>query len=227
VSPVGKVALPSRADPGRCSVPWIPVRVRPVTLDDLATLLELGDELREQILPGEGRSTTRQGNMAGRAALAQRYTEAIEDPERHLVLAVGGRDGEPEEPLGMALLTIASANALLDIPAVHVSHAVVSDKHRRRGAGKALVAAAAAYAEEHGIEQLVVSVHPGSRDAARFFARLGFAPLAVRRTAPVSVVRRRLAQGERSEQGIRRRPIRLARQPGVGLPLGSADGGDS
>lgn len=206
---------------------WTPVRVRPVTLADLQTLLELGDELRDQVLPGEGRSGSRQGNMAGRAALAQRYTEAIEDPERHLVLAVGGLDGAPEEPLGMALLTIASANALLDIPAVHVSHGVVSDKHRRRGAGKALVAAAASFAEDHGIDQLVVSVHPGSRDAARFFARLGFAPLAVRRTAPVSVVRRRLAQGERTEQGIRRRSMRLSRPAGLGLPLGSADGGDS
>jgi ribosomal protein S18 acetylase RimI-like enzyme len=208
-------------------VPWTPVRVRPVTLDDLPALLALGDELRDQVLPGEGRGASRASTMAGRAALAQRYTEAIEDPERHLVLAVGGRDGEPEEPLGMALLTIASANALLDIPAVHVSHAVVSDKHRRRGAGKALVAAAAAFAEEHGIEQLVVSVHPGSREAARFFARLGFAPLAVRRTAPVALVRRRLAQGERAEPGGRRRPLRLPRHGSVGLPLGSADGGDS
>ena len=46
----------------------------------------------------------------------------------------------------------------------------VAGTHRKRGAGKALVAAAAAFAEERGIEQLVVSVHPGSRDAARFFA---------------------------------------------------------
>jgi ribosomal protein S18 acetylase RimI-like enzyme len=210
-------------------VPWSPVRVRPVTVEDLPTLLELGDELREQVLPVEGTTRTRGGamasrTMAGRAALSQRYTEAIADPERHLVLAVGGGDGEQEVALGMALLTIASANALLDIPAVHVSHAVVSDKHRRRGAGKALVAAAAAYAEEHGIDQLVVSVHPGSREAARFFARLGFAPLAVRRTAPVAVVRRRLAQGERTPAQRVRRPKRLV---GLGVPLGSADGGDS
>jgi GNAT superfamily N-acetyltransferase len=199
-----------------------------VTLADLPALLEFGDELRDQVLPVEGGTRTRGGTMAARAALSQRYTEAIADPDRHLVLAVGGKVGEPEEPLGMALLTIATANALLDIPAVHVSHAVVSDKHRRRGAGKALVAAAAAFAEDHGIEQLVVSVHPGSREAARFFARLGFAPLAVRRTAPVSVVRRRLSLGERSaEHLVRRRSRRPVRPHGIGVPLGSADGGDS
>ncbi|MCW2599007.1 MAG: family N-acetyltransferase [Frankiales bacterium] len=202
--------------------------MRPVTPDDLPTLLELGDELRDQILPVEGGARVRSGTMAARAALAQRYSEAIADPDRHLVLAVGGKEGEREEPLGMALLVIASANALLDIPAVHLSHAVVSDRHRRRGAGKALVTAAASFAEEHGIEQLVVSVHPGSRDAARFFARLGFVPLAVRRTAPVAVVRRRLALGERTaEHLVRRRRKPQVRPLGLGVPLGSADAGNS
>lgn len=196
-----------------------------MTLDDLPALLEFGEELREQLLPVEGGTRGRGATMAGRAALTQRYTEAIADPERHLVLAVGGREGEAEEPLGMALFTIATANALLDIPAVHVSHAVVSDRHRKRGAGKALVAAAAAFADEHGIEQLVVSVHPGSREAARFFARLGFAPLAVRRTAPVSVVRRRLSLGERTaEHLVRRRPKRPLR---ASVPLGQVDESDS
>jgi len=181
------------------------VRVRAVTEDDLPVLLELGEELRDQVLPVEGKS--RGTSVTSRAALAQRYSEAIADPSRHLVLAVGGKDGEPEVALGMALFTVSTANALVDLPAVHMSHAVVADRHRKRGAGKALVAAAAAYAEEHGIEQLVVSVHPGSRDAARFFARLGFAPQAVRRTAPVSVVRRKLTGTERIVRQTRRRAV--------------------
>ncbi len=192
-------------------MPWSPVRVRPATLADLPVLLELGKELRDLLLPVEAASRTR-GTVASQAALAQRYAEAVEDPERHLVLAIGGREGAAEEPLGMAVFVLTSVTPLLDTPAVHVSHAVVADRHRRRGAGKALVAAAAAYAEERGIEQLVVSVHPGSREAARFFARLGFAPTAVRRTAPVSVVRRRLAVDVRlPEQLIRRRPRRPVR----------------
>jgi N-acetylglutamate synthase-like GNAT family acetyltransferase len=127
----------------------------------------------------------------------------------------------------MALLTVGTANALLDVPAVSMSHAVVGDRHKRRGAGKALVAAAAAHAEQLGIDQLVVSVHPGSRDANRFFARLGFAPLAVRRTAPVSAVRRRLAQTDNrsvADHVVRRRPLRGTRLPHIaGVPLGPAD----
>ena len=185
---------------------WQPVRVRPVTEDDLPALLALGEELREQLLPvetgGRGRAS------AGRSALEQRYRDAVADPDRHLVVAVEGPEGG-EQVLGMALLSVASTNALLDIPAVHVTHSVVAGRHRKRGAGKALVSAAAAFAEERGIEQLVVSVHPGSRDAARFFARLGFAPMAVRRAAPVSVVRRRLALVDRPAESLtRRRTIR-------------------
>lgn len=200
------------------------VRVRPAVEADLPALLDFGDDLREQLLPvtdigKRGRGLT----AAARAPLAARYVEAIADPKRHLVLAVGLGD----EPLGMALFTVTSANALLDIPAVHMSHAVVPDKHRRRGVGKALVAACAAFAEERSIEQVVVSVHPGSRDANRFFARLGFAPLAVRRVAPVAVVRRQLAaMGEvsaadhvvRQLRRTSRRPARVA-----ALPLGSRE----
>lgn len=192
------------------------LRVRPAQVCDLPALLAFGEQLRDQLLPTTEAGGRVRGVPAGaRAQLEQRYLEALQDPGRHLVVVVG----EDEEALGMALFTIASANALLDLPAVHMSHAVVADRHRRRGAGKALVAAAAAYAEQHGLEQLVVSVHPGSRDANRFFARLGFAPLAVRRVAPVAVVRRRLSQADRTvDHVVRRRPRRLS----MGLPLGHA-----
>jgi len=198
------------------------VTVRPATLEDLPALLAFGKELREQLLPVDGGKRGRPSALASRPVLEGRYLEALADPDRHLVVAVNERG----EALGMALLVVASANALLDMPAVHVSHALVLDRFRRRGAGKALVAAAASFAEEHGLDQLVVSVHPSSREANRFYARLGFAPLAVRRVAPVSVVRRMLASGEpRSvEQAVRRRPRRPARlRVGALGRLGPAD----
>jgi ribosomal protein S18 acetylase RimI-like enzyme len=201
-------------------MPRTALHVRPATVADVPALLAFGDELRDAVLASpEAGGRARGAPAAARAALEQRYLEALEDPERHLVVVVN----DAEEPLGMALFTIASANALLDLPAVHMSHAVVADRHKRRGAGKALVAAAAAHAEAHGLEQIVVSVHPGSRDANRFFARLGFAPLAVRRVAPVGVVRRRLAQVESrpADHVVRRRPRRVGRRSAVSL--GPAD----
>ncbi len=186
---------------------WHAVRVRPVEDTDLPALLELGAELRDQLLSPEAPVRGRTG-AAARAALEQRYRDAIADPERHLVLAVEG-PAQAEQVLGMAVLTVGPTNALLDVPAVHVTHAVVAAGLRKRGAGRALVAAAAAYADERGIDQLVVSVNPTSREAARFFARLGFAPVAVRRTASVAVVKRRLVLGERAAEPLaRRRAVR-------------------
>lgn len=202
-------------------MPWSSVRVRPATPDDLPALLAFADELREQLTPGVDAKRARTA-PTGRPALEARYLEALDDPDRHLVVAVA----EDDAPLGMALFSIAPANALLDTPALHVSHAVVADRHKRRGAGKALIASAAAFADEHALEQVVVSVHPSSRDANRFFARLGFAPLAVRRVAPTAVLRRRLhaPDARTAEHVVRRRPRRLGRvAAGAVVPLGRAE----
>jgi ribosomal protein S18 acetylase RimI-like enzyme len=202
---------------------WSSVRVRPATAEDLSAIVSFAEELREQVGSVVDRKRGRLSPAASRAGLESRYREALGDPERHLVVAVADDDA----PLGMALFTVGPANALLDTPAVHVSHAVVADRHKRRGAGKALVAAAASFAEERGLDQVVVSVHPGSREANRFFARLGFAPLAVRRAAPTAVIRRRLQSGDPRpvEHVVRRRPRRLGRLPvsSAVLPLGHAE----
>lgn len=203
------------------------LHVRTATPEDVPAVVAFGEELRDLAITPTAEIVRSRGGAAGstRAYLEQCYLDAIEDPLRELVVVVDDAD----EPLGMALLFVAPANALVDIPAVHMSHAVVGDRHKRRGAGRALVAAAATYAERRGIEQLVVSVHPGSRDANRFFARLGFAPLAVRRTAPVAAVRRRLGQAESrpvAEHVVRRArttPSRRATRLATTLPLGPAD----
>jgi len=194
------------------------LRVRPAAVADLPALLSLGDQLLAVDLGGRVRGAP----AAARASQEQRYLEAIDDLDRHLVVVVDERD----EVIAMAMLTVSSVNALVDMPAAHLTHSVVSDGHKKRGAGKALVAAAASFAEQRGLDQLVVSVHPGSRDANRFFARLGFAPLVVRRVAPLAVVRRRLAQDDNRpiDHVARYRPRRPGRRH-IGLPLGRAEGG--
>jgi GNAT superfamily N-acetyltransferase len=132
--------------------------------------------------------------------------------------------GEDDAPLGMALFSLGPTNALLDLPALLISHVVVGDGNRRRGAGKALVGAAAAYADERGLDQVVVSVNPGSREANRFFARLGFAPVVVRRVASVAMIRRRLgtASARPADHVVRLRPRRPGRLRSAALPLGPA-----
>ena len=182
-------------------MPRSALRVRPAEDADLPALLDLAGELREALMPAPD-AGFRPGTPAARAALEGRLREALASPDRHLVVAVDG-----DEPLGMALFTVGPANALVDCPALHVTHAVVGDRHRRRGAGRALVAAAVGFAEERALDQVVVSVRAGSREANRFYARLGFAPLAVRRAASVSTVRRRLALDE-VHAGTTRRRVR-------------------
>ena len=58
--------------------------------------------------------------------------------------------------------------------------------------GTALLREAAGFADEVGAGDVVVNVPPSHRDVNRFFARYGFAPMVVRRSAPIGQLRRRL-----------------------------------
>ena len=175
------------------------VTVRDAQPDDMPALLELWLELREKTPRRAGRTPD------ALAATEARYTEAMRSPGCRLVVAdLGG------ELVGMALLCIGTATAILDTPAVEMTHMVVAHKHRRRGAGRALVAAAAAYAEELGLDQVVTSARPQDREANRFYARLGFGPVVVKRVASVTALRRELS-GTDATIALRRRELRVPR----------------
>jgi hypothetical protein len=81
----------------------------------------------------------------------------------------------------------------MELPAVQLTHLVVAEGQRRRGVGRALLSGAVTWAEEVGADEIVASVLPSLREANRFYARLGFAPLVMRRVVPVSTLRRNLA----------------------------------
>ncbi|MCD0481558.1 GNAT family N-acetyltransferase [Streptacidiphilus sp. ASG 303] len=119
--------------------------------------------------------------------LAEVLERAAGSPDaRFLVASVDGAAA------GMAYLTLRPLSPLHGVRAAHVDYLHVRDGFRRGGVGRALLAAAASYAEEAGVSQVAVNVHPGLRDANRFFARWGFAPVVVRRAVPVAALRRRL-----------------------------------
>ena len=92
----------------------------------------------------------------------------------------------------------------------------------RIGAGRALVAAAVGYADERGMDHVIVGVSTTGREANRFFARLGFAPLVVRRIAVVSALRRTLGLTDLVAEGradaVRRRSLRRGRALTAPLP---------
>jgi GNAT superfamily N-acetyltransferase len=159
------------------------VCVRAATLDDVPALLELWAELRdmggrmERLIPGPDA-----------AGLRERLTALADDPAaRALVAEVDG------QVAGMTLLTAAPFAPMFDQRSVRTHYLHVKDGFRRRGVGKALLAAAVTFADEVGAEHVITSVLPQMRETQRFYARLGFGPVVVRRSATVSMLRRRLA----------------------------------
>ena len=61
-----------------------------------------------------------------------------------------------------------------------VTSLVVSSRHRSRGVGEKLVAAAATFAREHGCSGIEVTSAERRVDAHRFYQRLGFARTGLR-----------------------------------------------
>jgi ribosomal protein S18 acetylase RimI-like enzyme len=164
------------------------LRVRLATVDDMEALVTLAGEARE-LGPVRGRAAGRRGPDGIRARCAR----LLEDPDHRILLAVDDAD---HQVMGAAVVGPDAVGGLLDPPSVYVSALLVSPACRKRGAGRALVAAAASYAEELGIDSVVVGVAPTGRDANRFFARLGFAPLVIRRIAPAAALRRSLGPAD-------------------------------
>lgn len=178
------------------------VRVRDATEHDLPELLAMWRELQDLGSPYE-RSVARPSEPA----VLARLRAAQEDPAVRVLVATSDY-----EPVGMAVLTHQPFAALFDAWSVHVHYLHVRVGHRRRGVGRALVAATAAHAEALGAEHVMTSVATQLRETQRFYARLGFAPLVVRRVAPTAVLRRRLASDRPGASAVevlaRRRSVR-------------------
>ncbi|AXI77024.1 GNAT family N-acetyltransferase [Peterkaempfera bronchialis] len=138
------------------------------------------------------------GPTAEELAVVLRQAQATPDT-RFLVASVGGAIA------GMAYLTYRPLSPLHGVRAAHVDYMYVRDGFRRGGVGRALLAAAASYAEECGAAQVAVNIHPGLRDANRFFARWGFAAVSVRRAVPTPVLRRMLLGDGGGGRGTSRR----------------------
>lgn len=159
------------------------VRVRDADDTDLAMLAEWWDELRI--------SGVRSGPFAPPpldSKLRERI-QALHRDGRHRVLVVEC-DGTPA---GLAVLSIERVSPLNDAQAVQIGFLHVRQDCRRKGAGRALVKAAADFADELGTTYVTVAALPQAKDTNRFFARLGFSPLVMRRAVTTGTLRRRLA----------------------------------
>ncbi len=183
------------------------VSAREAVVADIPGLLDLFDQLRAA---GPRRSVSMPSDPSlMREAAAERFAAVISDPHQRLLVAEDG-DGLA----GMVLCSIGTSSTLATAPAVVLSHLTVAANSRRGGVGRVLVAAATQWAEECDVDHVRVAVYASSREANRFFARLGFAPVSVNRVAPVAGLRRILgaevpAAEADSGDGARRRRLRL------------------
>ena len=160
------------------------IRVRPAELADVPELVRLVEATDEPLsAPG-----ARQIQAETVAHLPDRFAAILASDDKCVLVAVD----ELGNIVGMVLVSEGGVGAVTAVPAVHISNLLVARKYRRRGIGRALLAATVHLADQRGIEHIVASVVAGSRDANRYRARLGFAPLVVRRLATTTTLRRSL-----------------------------------
>lgn len=176
------------------------VRVRPAATSDIPELIALAEDngVVEHALR-RGRGTRAEHAQS----LNERYRALLADLDRLVLVAI---DEATEKLVGFAVLLEERVGVLAPTATLYISHLLVAPNFRKRGAGRALLTGAVRHAEDREIDHVVVGVQAGARDANRYLARLGFAPLVVRRIASVSTLRRSLGIVESAERvALRRR----------------------
>ena len=159
------------------------VRVRPAGPPDISQLIALSVD------NGVADNVSRRGRKGDTATLADRFAELLSDPDRLVLVAV---EEDHDKVVGFAVMLEEQVGVLAPTPTLYISHLLVDPSFRRRGAGRALLTGAVRHAEDRDITHVVVGVQAAARDANRYLARLGFAPLVVRRIATVPALRRSL-----------------------------------
>jgi ribosomal protein S18 acetylase RimI-like enzyme len=143
--------------------------------------------------------------------LAERIARVISDPTRSVLVGVDDTLAEPDDQIvGLLVARPEEFSALDLVPALQVTQMIVRQSVRRRGVGRALLAAVVHVAEERGFERIVVAVTSNSREANRYFARLGFAPAVIQRAATTGALRRSLGLSDGSSRVAALRASRKA-----------------
>ena len=140
---------------------------------------------------------------ASRFAHDGRFATAMSRPD--VCAHVARIDGRP---VGY-VMTSENPFGLSPEPEIAVEQLYVEPAARRHGVARSLLCAVVGLAERAGSDVIVSNVPTQSREAHRFFARLGFSSVIVRRVVGTSALRRRLAPtggvGAAVDQLIRRR----------------------
>lgn len=179
------------------------VRVRPATVDDVPALAELV----QVIDPSTGAFSGKPLQDSSTDHLCTRFADIVGQAARTLLIAAD----ESGAVVGMLAARSDEIGAIDLTPVLHVTHLMVAPGQRRRGVGRALLAAAVQLADEIGVENVLTTAAAGSREGNRYLARIGFAPLVVHRIAPTSVLRRSLGMTDVAGRMAVLRRARLVR----------------
>ena len=172
------------------------LRIRPAGSADLDVVVRTAEELAGASADHE-RAGARLVCAQLPTTLRERFAAALANPSVRILLAVEDHTEAGAEPVrGMAVLSVDTLSALMDQPTVTVHHLAVASAHRGHGVGRALLSEITVYAEQVGADHVVMSVAANGRESNRYFARLGFAPLVLRRVAGVQALRRTLGMND-------------------------------
>jgi GNAT superfamily N-acetyltransferase len=135
--------------------------------------------------------------------------EAILASERRTVMVACD---EASAVLGFAVVLVDELAPMDPTPVLLVSDLVIAGPNAlRQEVGRSLLAAVVRLADDRDIDHVLVTTSASSREANRYFARLGFAPLVMRRIASTAVLRRPLGIGEVPDRLAARRRLRAGR----------------
>lgn len=189
------------------------VRVRPATHDDIPAIIEL----LHQIDLTSGLFSGRPLPDQSAEHVGKRLTEVLDSDVRLLIAT-----DDAGAAVGMVVTRPDSVGAIDLTPVLHVTHLIVDPQHRRRGIGRALLAAAVQLADEQGVEHVLSTAAAGSREGNRYLARIGFAPLVVHRIASTATLRRSLGMTDVASRMAVLRRARLVRAQRTGFSARTA-----
>jgi GNAT superfamily N-acetyltransferase len=147
------------------------IRVRPAGDDDRAGILELAPRLAEGVAPWRDQA---EALLAGRRWLEDSLADAKAGVG--VVLVVADADGIA------GVISVKPSTHFTGERDGYIGELVVADRAARRGIGRALIAAADAWARDHGLRNLTLHTGAFNVGARAFYADLGFAEEEVRLT---------------------------------------------
>jgi GNAT superfamily N-acetyltransferase len=166
------------------------VKVRQARPEDVPSLVALFQELDR--MQADWRVFTPRPGFYDE--VGAKYREAMNNPDA-VVLVAEDDEGDGGEVVGMAYGEARIPSRFSDERALELSGVVVRSGFRGRGVGRELVAEAARFASDRGIDWIELKTFAPNRGAMQFWEDLGFEPRVIQLTAPTRALFDRLATG--------------------------------